>query len=137
MKKHLLSCAAPLGFCLLFLAACATTQPRYCRPGDFIPALEQLSSALRAELQNPFVSAPRTGDQLLAAALKEKPELQAAFRRVTLLITNQQTQAIVILVSPTNANVAWFEDASWTPAVDKFHYQSNPPSPAKFTIPFR
>jgi hypothetical protein len=39
-------------------------------------------------------------------------------------------------VSPTNQSVAWLEYATWSHQVAKFHFLSNPPSPAEFTISF-
>lgn len=118
------------------MAACVSTRPRYATPFDYIPAMEELSSAVNAELHNPFRPGSLSDGQLLAAAVDQKPELQQAFRKTQLLITNLNGNAIIILVSPTNNRVAWFEDATWTLKVDKFHFQSNPPSPARFTIPF-
>ena len=123
-----------LGLGLLFLAACATTKPQYAVPTDFIAPMDKLTSAVYAELHNPFSSEPLSGSRLLAAAMNQKPELQQAFHNVTLLITNQGANAVILMVSPTNSNVAWLEDATLTPHVYKFHYLSNPPSPARFTI---
>lgn len=127
---HLLSC----GLCLLLLAACATTKPQYARPFDYIAPMEKLTSAVDAQLHNPYSTNLLSDGQLLAAAMRGKPELQQAFHNVTLLSTNNARNAIILMVSPTNDNVAWLEDATWTPQVDKFHFQSNPPSPAQFTI---
>ena len=37
-----------------------------------------------------------------------------------LLITNQSDKAIILMLNPANTNVVWFEDATWTPLVDKY-----------------
>ena len=123
-----------LGFGLIFLAACATTKPRYAEPTDFIAPMDKLTSAVDAELHNPYSSEPLSGDRLLAAAMNQKPELQKAFEHASLLVTNQNGNAVLMLVSPTNHNVAWLEYATWSRSVAQFHFLSNPPSPARFTI---
>ena len=119
---------------LLFLAACATTKPRYTLPTDYIMPMDKLTSAVDAELHNPYSSEPLSGDRLLAAAMNQKPELQKAFEHASLLITNQDGNAVLMLLSLTNRNVAWLEYATWSRSVAQFHFLSNPPSPARFTI---
>jgi hypothetical protein len=119
---------------LLFLAACATTRSRYALPTDYIAPMDKLSSAVYAELHNPFSAKPLSGDQLLVAAMNQKPELQKAFKHASLLITNQDGNAVLMLLSPTNHNVAWLEYATWSRQLARYHFLSNPPSPAKFTI---
>jgi hypothetical protein len=123
-----------LGLGLLFLGACATTKPRYALPTDYIMPMDKLTSAVDAELHNPYSSEPLSGDRLLAAAMNNKPELQKAFEHASLLVTNQNGNAVLMLVSPTNHNVAWLEFATWSRSVARFHFLSNPPSPAKLTI---
>ena len=39
-------------------------------------------------------------------------------------------------LSPTNHDVAWFAFATWSRHLAQYHYLSNPPSPAHFTISF-
>ena len=96
--------------------------------------MDKLTSAVDAELHNPYSSEPLSGDRLLAAAMNQKPELQKAFEHASLLVTNQNGNAVLMLVSPTNHNVAWLEFATWSRSVAQFHFLSNPPSPARFTI---
>jgi hypothetical protein len=134
MKTPRTSLLLSLALCLLFLAACATTKPRYAQPTDYIMPMDKLTSAVYAELHNPFSSKPLSGDQLLVAAMNQKPELQKAFEHASILITNQDGNAILMLLSPTNRNVAWLEYATWSRQLARFHFLSNPPSPAKFTI---
>ena len=124
-----------LGFVLLFLAACATTKPRYASPTDYIAPMDKLTSAVYAELHNPFSTNSLSGDRLLAAAMNEKPELRKAFENELLLVTNRDGYAVLMLVSPTNRNVAWLEFATWSGQFPRYHFLSNPPSPARFTIP--
>ena len=119
---------------LLFLAACATTKPRYALPTDYIMPMDKLTSAVYAELHNPFSSNTPYGDQLLVVAMDQKPELQKAFEHASLLITNQDGNAVLMLLSPTNRNIAWLEFATWSRSVARYHFLSNPPSPATFTI---
>jgi hypothetical protein len=119
---------------LLFLTACATTKPRYALPTDYIMPMDKLTSAVYAELHNPFSSKPLSGDRLLVAAMNQKPELQKAFEHVSLLITNQDGNAVLMLLSPTNRNVAWLEYATWSRQLARYHFLSNPPSPARFSI---
>jgi hypothetical protein len=119
---------------LLFLAACATTKPRYTLPTDYIMPMDKLTSAVYAELHNPYSSNHPSGDQLLVAAMNQNPKLQQAFEHASLLITNQDGNAVLMLLSPTNRNVAWLEFATWSRQLARYHYRSNPPSPAKFTI---
>jgi hypothetical protein len=123
-----------LGFGLLFLVACATTKPRYALPTDYIMPMDKLTSAVYAELHNPFSSNTPSGDRLLAAAMNQKPELQKAFEHASILITNQDGNAVLMLLSPTNRNVAWLEYATWSRQITRYHFLSNPPSPSKFTI---
>jgi hypothetical protein len=124
-----------LAFGLLFLAACASIEPRYTRPTDFIAPMDKLTSAVDAELHNPFAGRPPSGNALLVAAMDHKPELQQAFRGESLLITNQDGNAVLMLLSPTNRGIAWLEFATWSRHLTKFHFLSNPPSPARLTIP--
>ena len=121
---------------LALLTACASLKPHYASPVEFIAPMDKLASAVDAELHNPFTSEPPSGAQLLAAAMSQKPELQAAFRKVTVQITNYESQAVILLVSPTNRNVAWLEFATWSRPLAQYHYLSNHPSPARFSIPF-
>ena len=96
--------------------------------------MDKFTSAIDAELHNPYSSEPLSGDRLLAAAMNQKPELQKAFEHASLLVTNQNGNAVLMLVSPTNHNVAWLEYATWSRSVAQFHFLSNPTSPARFTI---
>jgi hypothetical protein len=134
MKILRTSLLLSLALGLLFFAACASTRSRYALPTDYIAPMDKLSSAVYAELHNPFSSNPLSGDQLLVAAMNQKPELQKAFEHASLLITNQDGNAILMLLSPTNRNVAWLEFATWSRKLARYHFLSNPPSPAKFTI---
>ena len=124
-----------LGLGCLLLVACATTKPRYALPTDYIAPMDKLSSAVDAELHNPYSSEPLSGDRLLSAAMNNKPELQKAFEHASFLVTNQNRNAVLMLLSPTNRNVAWLEFATWSSQLARYHFLSNPPSPAKITIP--
>jgi hypothetical protein len=119
-----------------FLAACATTKPHYSQPQDFMMPMEKLASAVNATLHNPYATNSLLGEQLLVAAMAPKPELKCAFRNQTLLITNYNDKAIVLLLSPKDPSIAWLEYASWSNHLARFHFLSNPPSPAQFTISF-
>jgi hypothetical protein len=122
-------------FGLVILASCATTGLRVSQPPDFIEPLHKLTLAVKAELENPFSPMRPSGGELLTVAMQDKPELQRVFKGIPVLITNQSDHAVVLLLNPTKKNVAWLEFATWSRELDKFHYLSNPPSPAEFTIP--
>ena len=123
-----------LGLGFLFLGACATTSPRYTQPMDFIEPMDKLASAVDATLHNPYSTNSFSGEQLLVAAMAPKPELQNAFRYQSLLITNQGDKAVLLLLNPGNHSISWLEYATWSHQLAKFHFLSNPPSPAQFTI---
>ena len=126
-----------LGLGLICLAACASIKPRYARPTDFIAPMDKLTSAVDAELHNPFSTNRLSGAQLLTAAVDQKPELQKAFQHASLLITNQNGNALLMLLQPRlNHEVAWLEYATWSRQVLQFHFLDNSPSPARFTISF-
>jgi hypothetical protein len=119
---------------VLLLAACAGITPRYSQPADFVEPMNKLSLAVDAELHNPFRTNAVSGCQLLEAAMAEKPELRTAFQTATLMITNRNRNAVVLLLNPKHSNIAWIECATWSSALTRLHYLSNPPSPAWFTI---
>jgi hypothetical protein len=125
-----------LGLAFLFVGACATTKPHYSQPQDFEGPMDKLASAVNATLHDPYATNYLSGERLLVAAMAPKPELQCAFRNQTLLITNQNDKAILLLLSPKDPSIAWLEYASWSNHLARFHYLSNPPSPAQFTISF-
>ena len=136
MKNPSWSHSLPVGFCLVLVAACATLKPKYANPDEYIAPMEKLSKAVDAELHDPYSTKRLADGELLAAAMSGKPELRQAFQNVKILITNREDCAIILLVSPKKKGVAWLEDATWTPQVDKLHFRSNPPSPAVFTLDF-
>jgi hypothetical protein len=134
---RLLRTVLPLSLGLaLFLGACATTKPHYTQPQDFIAPMDKLASAVNATLHDPYRTNSLSGEQLLLAAMAPKPELQQAFRNQSLLITNRDHKAILLLLSPKDPSTTWLEYASWSNHLARFHYLSNPPSPAQFTISF-
>ena len=79
---------------LAFLAACATTALRLSGPADFIEPMEKLTSAVKAELDNPFSPTHPSGNDLLTAALHDKPELQRVFASGSVMVTNQGNHAV-------------------------------------------
>jgi len=119
----------------LFLAACASITPHYSRPVDFVEPMNNLTLAVDAELRNPFRTNIISGCQLLQAAMDQKPELRKAFQTATLMITNRNRNAVVLLLNPKNRGLAWIEGATWSSELTRSHYLSNPPSPAQFSIP--
>jgi hypothetical protein len=125
-----------LGLAFLFVGACATTNPHYSQPQDFVGPMDKLASAVNATLHDPYATNSLSGEQLLVAAMAPKPELQSAFKHQSLLITNHDNKAILLLLSPKDHSIAWLEYASWSNHLARFHFLSNPPSPAQFTIRF-
>ena len=53
-----------------------------------------------------------------------KPDLQTAFRRMSVLVTNQGNYAVLLLISPTNHDVGWIEYATWSRQPAKYHFLS-------------
>ncbi len=100
---------------------------------ELIPQLENLTSAVSAELENPFRTNQLNGDQLLAAVFDQKPALRQRLSGYRLALTNNAKNAIILL-SPKNQAIAWLEDATWSQNVDRFHFLSNPQPPLVFTI---
>jgi len=133
MSKPLIPRALVLALALL-LSACASIAPRYSRPLDFREPMDKLTSAVDAEIHNPFRTNELRGAELLSAAMAEKPELRQAFQRAPVLITNQNGNAVLLLMDPRHTNTAWIESATWSHELTRLHYLSNPPSPARFTI---
>ena len=126
--------AFSLSLCALFVTACASIKPHYAQPAEFIKPLQTLSSSVDAQLHNPYTTNRPSGQALLQAAMNGKSDLQEAFQNVPLLITNQSDKAIILMLNPAKTNLVWFEDATWTPLVDKYWFLSN--APVRFTIPF-
>ena len=87
----------------------------------------RLTRALHAELGQV------SSDDLVAATLREKPELEKDFRGYTIRTRASGTN-LVVLVCTKDGKYALFEDASWTPFVDKNWYETAPRHPADFTI---
>jgi len=130
--RALLASSFSLG--ILILAACATLTPHYAQPMDFIEPMDKLASAVDATLHDPFSTNVLSGQQLLVAAMAPKPDLQEAFKFQSLLITNRGDKAVLLLLNPKDHAFAWLEYATWSNHLARFHFQSNPPSPAQFTI---
>jgi hypothetical protein len=95
----------------LLLAACHK-QYRILPPATLAPSVLRLTAALHAELG-------RYPDyELVGATLRAKPELGRDFRGYTVRTRSTRTN-LVVLVCTKDGKSALFEDASWTPYVDK------------------
>jgi hypothetical protein len=55
---------------------------------------------------------------------------------IFLLKSFSQSVLINADLSSANPGVAWLEFATWSRQLARYHFQSNPPSPARFTISF-
>ncbi len=118
----------------IVLSACepASTAPK---PEALVAPTMKLTSAVQAVLLYPENGIPVADDQLYAAAVKDKPELQAAFQGVVVKIKHDSRNVVILVCSP-DGKVAWLEDASWTVPLDKKWYEIEPSHPAAFTLDF-
>jgi hypothetical protein len=76
------------------------------------PSVLRLTQALRAELGH------YPNDELVKATFRTKPELEQDFRGYTIRTRSSGTN-LVVLVCTKDSKYALYEDASWTPYVDK------------------
>ena len=120
-----------VAFWLLLLAGCATTPTQ--KPEDLVTPLTKLTSAVEALVRYPDPDNPVPDYRLVTEAIKDKPELQRAFRGLPIKV-NHDARNVVLLVCSPDGKYAWLEDASWTLGVDRKWYLSNPPRPAEFTL---
>jgi hypothetical protein len=72
----------------------------------------RLTQALHAEIEH------YPNDELVKAVFQAKPELERDFRGYTIL-TRSTGRNLVVLVCTADGKYALYEDASWTPFVDK------------------
>jgi hypothetical protein len=72
----------------------------------------RLTQALHAELEH------YPNDELVKAVFQAKPELERDFKSYTIL-TRSSGRNLVVLVCTPDGKYALYEDASWTPFVDK------------------
>jgi hypothetical protein len=117
----------------LFLAllGCQVAPER--RAQELETPLSKLTPAVLAVVRYPDSPGPVADDQLLAEAMKDKPELREAFRDVPIKVWHDDHDVILMVCSP-DGKYCWLEDASWTLGVDRRCYQSKPPVPAEFTL---
>jgi hypothetical protein len=110
---------------VLLLAACHK-QYRVLPPAALTSSVPRLTSALRAEV----IHYPN--EQLVAATFRLKPELEQDFRGYSIRTHSSGTN-LVVLVCTRDGKYALYEDASWTPYVDKA-YEPESRHPAAFSI---
>jgi hypothetical protein len=96
---------------ILLLAGCHK-QLRPLRPLALGPSVLRLTQALHAEFEH------YPNDELVKAVFQAKPELERDFRGYTIL-TRSSGRNLVVLVCTADGKYALYEDASWTPFVDK------------------
>lgn len=111
---------------ILLLSAGCHKQYRPLPPPSLAPSLLRLTRALHAELGHV------PSGELVSETFQKKPELARDFREYTIR-TQSSGANLVVLVCSKDGKYAWFEDASWTPYVDK-KYGTWSPCPAAFTI---
>ena len=136
MKPLRLFCLCTTVTSFILIAGCLTTTStsRFSKPEALMAPLSKLMLFVQGTVRYPDPDNPIPDDRLIDEAKKQTPEFAEAFAWVNVFVLHDATN-VVLLVCPTNRNIAWLEDSSWQPGVDKLHYRSNPPSPAKFTIP--
>jgi hypothetical protein len=76
------------------------------------PSVLRLTQALHAELEH------YPNGELVKAVFQAKPELERDFKSYTIL-TRSSGRNLVVLVCTPDGKYALYEDASWTPFLDK------------------
>jgi hypothetical protein len=117
----------------LWLAGCLCAPPPESPAARLESPLVKLTAAVEAEIRDSPSGPPASDAQLLAAAMKGKPELQRAFKGVPIKVRRDARNVVLLVCSPDGQS-AWLEDASWTTGVDHRWYQRQPPPPAEFTL---
>ena len=115
---------------LLVVAGCTTTRQR---AQELETPLTKLTPAVEALVRFPDPAAPVADDQLVNEAMRDKPELQRAFKGYPIKVRHDAKNTVILVCSP-DGRWAWLEDASWTLGVDHKWYLVKPPVPADFTM---
>lgn len=115
----------------LLAAGCVTTPSQ--RAESLLSPLPKLTSAVDALVRYPDPNHPVPDDRLVAEAIKDKPELQQAFRGLPIKVKHD-AESVVLLVCSPDGKYAWLEDASWTLGVDHKWYLCKPLRPAEFSM---
>jgi hypothetical protein len=113
----------------VLLLACPPSQ----HPDALVAPLMKLTHAIQAVVLYPEHGTPVPDDQLFETAVKDKPELRAAFQGLPVKIKHNERDVVVLVCSP-DGKVGWLEDASWTVPVDKKWYETDPKHPPVFTL---
>lgn len=116
--------------CLLVVAGCTTTRQR---AQELETPLTKLPPAVEALVRFPDPAAPVADHQLVNEAMRDKPELQRAFKGYPIKVRHDAKNTVILVCSP-DGRWAWLEDASWTLGVDHKWYLAKPPVPAEFTM---
>jgi hypothetical protein len=116
--------------CLLVVAGCTTTRQR---AQELETPLTKLTPAVEALVRFPDPAAPVADDQLVNEAMRDKPELQRAFKGYPIKVRHDAKNTVILVCSP-DGKWAWLEDASWTLGVDHKWYLVKPRMPAEFTM---
>ncbi len=115
---------------LVVAAGCATTSQKAER---LVSPLPKLTAAVEALVRYPDPANPVRDDQLVAEAIKDKPELQRAFKGYPIKVRHDAKNTVILVCSPDGQG-ALLEDASWTLGVDHMWYLVKPLPPADFTM---
>lgn len=115
------------------LATGCSTGPRF---EGWASDVSKLTTAVAGELRYGDLPLSASDEEILVAAMKGNEELLRRFTGIPIGLRHDRKDAVLLICSP-DRKTAWFEDASWTQAVDKEWYSSKPPHPVEFTIPLR
>ncbi len=114
----------------LAITGCITPTQRVER---LVTPLPKLTAVVEALVRYPDPASPVPDALLVSEAMKDKPELQRAFRGYPIKVRHDTKNTVILVCSP-DGKYALLEDASWTLGVDHKWYLTKPPMPAEFTM---
>jgi len=131
MKTYSIASSVFAPLIILVVGGCSPFTPQ--QAGNLVTPLPKLTTAVVAEIRYRDSGIPLRDDQLVADAIKDKPELQRAFAGYPIKVRHDTKNAVILVCSP-DGKWAWLEDASWTLGVDHEWYWSKPSHSATFTL---
>lgn len=131
MRQRLFLKNASFIFLVILIAGCSCLHKERQAKELEVP-LMKLTPAAQAIVLWPE-NGPVPDDQIFNEAVKDKPELQAAFQGIPVKAKSYGKNVVVLVCSP-GGGAAWLEDASWTPGIDKKWYEIDESHPCVFSL---